>query len=438
MSSDSTTDKLLNLDAVKSEILDLTNCDREPIHIPNSIQPHGILLAFSESDYQIVQVSLNTKQILGIEPQDLLDRSLEELLGKEQVETIRGCLVEDFDNINPLSLTITQDNCSQKLSFEGIVHCNKGVAILELEPTQSSSEVDFFDFYRLVKSPLSKIQSTFTLDELCQIVVKQVRQITEFDRVMVYRFDTEGAGTVIAEEVKEGLEPYLGLHYPATDIPRQAKKLYSLNFLRLIPDVSYEPVGLIPELNPITQEPLDLSLSVLRSVSPIHIEYLGNMGVTASMSISLLKNKKLWGLIACHHGTPRHIPYQIRTVCEFIGQVVSLELAAKEDNQDLDYKMKLKSLQAHFIDTISTAEDLETGLTQKSSLLLELVSAGGTALCFREEFTLIGNTPTQAEIEALLPWLETQFNDDVIYETTCLSDAYPPAEQYAPDRKSVV
>ena len=204
-----------------------------------------------------------------------------------------------------------------------------------------------------------------------------------------------------------------------------------MNFLRLIPDAGYEPVGLIPELNPLTQEPLDLSFSVLRSVSPIHTEYLGNMGVTASMSISLLKNKQLWGLIACHHSQPKYLPYQIRTVCEFIGQVVSFELAAKEENQDLDYQMKLKSIQTQFVETMSKAEDLEIGLTNKPSQLLELVSAGGVALCFGSELTLIGNTPKQEEILALLSWLETQFDRDVIYETTCLSAAYSPAEQYA-------
>ena len=431
MSSELTTDKWLNFDAATPETLNLNNCDREPIHIPNSIQPHGILLAFSEADYQIVQVSLNTKQLLGIEPQDLLERSLEEFLGKEQVETIRRCLSKDFDRINPLSFTITQNNSSEKLSFNGIVHRTKGLAILELEPIQPSSAMDFFNFYQLVKSPIGKIQSTSTLDELCQILVKEVRKITQFDRVMVYRFDSEGAGTVIAEELEEGLEPYLGLHYPSSDIPRQAKKLYTLNFLRLIPDAGYEPVGLIPELNPLTQEPLDLSFSVLRSVSPIHTEYLGNMGVTASMSISLLKNKQLWGLIACHHSQPKYLPYQIRTVCEFIGQVVSFELAAKEENQDLDYQMKLKSIQTQFVETMSKAEDLEIGLTNKPSQLLELVSAGGVALCFGSELTLIGNTPKQEEILALLSWLETQFDRDVIYETTCLSAAYSPAEQYA-------
>ncbi|MGK7950820.1 MAG: ATP-binding protein [Xenococcaceae cyanobacterium] len=427
MASDSVSQILAATTDPNLKDVDLNNCDREPIHIPNLIQPHGVLLAVSADEYQILQVSLNTTQMLGIEPQDFLDKPLREFLGEEQITAIQRCLAEDFDHINPLPIKLEKDR--ETLSFDGIVHRNGEIIILELEPSKPSKEVDFFNFYKLVKSPVSKIQNTNTLDELCNAIVSEVKKITGFDRVMVYRFDTEGAGTVIAEAAIEELEPFLGLHYPATDIPKQAKYLYTLNYLRLIPDATYEPVGLIPQLNPLTNQPLNMSMSVLRSVSPLHTEYLDNMGVAASMSISLLKNKQLWGLIACHHNTPRKVPYEIRTVCEFIGQVVSFELAAKEDNQDLDYKMKLKSIQSQFVETISAAEDLETGLTQNPTHLLDLVGADGVALSFGEEITTIGNTPDKEFIAAMLPWLEAQFRSDVIYETDALEKVYPGAEE---------
>ena len=176
-------------------------------------------------------------------------------------------------------------------------------------------------------------------------------------------------------------------------------------------------------------KPLDMSMSVLRSVSPLHTEYLDNMGVAASMSISLLKNKQLWGLIACHHNTPKKVPYEIRTVCEFIGQIVSFELAAKEDNQDLDYKMKLKSIQSQFVESISQGSELKTSLTQNPAHLLNLVGADGVALSFGEELTLIGKTPDEESITAMLPWLETQFNGDVVYETNSLARVYPAADK---------
>lgn len=428
MASDSASpDVLAAMTSISLKDVDLTNCDREPIHTPSLIQPHGVLLAVSADEYHIIQVSLNAAQMLGIEPEKLLNKPLQTLLGKEQVTAIKGCLAENFDNINPIPIEIKQD--AEILSFDGIVHRNGEIVIVELEPCHFEPAKDFFDFYNLVKSPLDKFKNTGTLDQLCNAIVREVKKITEFDRVMVYRFDEEGTGRVIAEAVNEELESFLGLHYPATDIPKQAKYLYTLNYLRLIPDATYKPVELIPELNPLTNEPLDMSMSILRSVSPLHTEYLSNMGVTASMSISLIKNKQLWGLIACHHQTPKEVSYEIRTVCEFIGQIVSFELAAKEDSQDSDYKMKLKSIQSQFVKTISQAEELETGLTQNPTHLLELVGASGVALSFSEELTLIGDTPEASAVIAMLPWLETQFNEDVIYKTNSLGQVYPYANK---------
>ncbi|GAB4548907.1 MAG: ATP-binding protein [Pleurocapsa sp.] len=431
MSSDSTSQEIL---AATTDInlnlknVDLTNCDREPIHIPNLIQPHGVLLTVSPDDYRILQVSLNTGQMLGIEAKELLGQSLTEVLGEQQVRAIASCLAENFDHINPLPIKIDRPN--ETLNFNGIVHQNDAIVILELEPVEDGREVNFFDFYKLVKSPVSKLQNTNSLVELCSAIVQEVKKITGFDRVMVYRFDEEGAGEVIAEAANQELEPFLGLRYPATDIPKQAKYLYTLNYLRLIPDATYKAVGLTPELNPLTNKPLDMSMAVLRSVSPLHTEYLANMGVTASMSISLLKNKQLWGLIACHHNTPKILSYEIRTICEFIGQVVSFELAAKEESQDSDYKIKLKSIQAQFIETISAAAELEEGLTHNPTHLLDLVGANGVALAFGEEITLMGNTPSREEVAAMLPWLENQFEAEVIYETNSLPQVHPSAEEY--------
>ncbi len=247
---------------------------------------------------------------------------------------------------------------------------------------------------------------------------------------MVYRFDPDGSGSVIAEAIEENLEPFLGLHYPATDIPKQAKYLYTLNLLRLIPDVKYEPVGIIPPLNPLTNNPLDMSMAVLRSISPLHAEYLDNMGVSATMCISLVKNKQLWGLIACHHNTPKKVSYETRTICEFIGQIISFELAARENSQDSEYKIKLQSIQSEFIARISHEQELKTVLIQNPDSLLDLVGAEGVALSFGDEITLIGKTPEKSAVVDLLLWLDTQFQADVIYETTHLAQSYPAASNY--------
>jgi len=413
--------------AVNPSPVDLTNCDREPIHIPGLIQPHGLLLVLKEPQLEIIQLSNNTFQFLKLHPQQLLNHPLKDLLGSEQIEYLEKCLLKDFESVNPLKLTV--ETTEQNLAFDGIIHRSDGVLILELEPTQLEQEANFFSFYHLVKSPTAKMQNASSVQALSEVIVQQVRNLTGFDRVMLYRFNPEGAGAVIAEDKLEGPSPYLGLHYPASDIPKQASQLYTLNRLRLIPRVSYQPVELIPLNNPVTDRPLDLSFSVLRSVSPIHIEYLTNMGVAASMSISLVKDKQLWGLIACHHQSAKYLSYEVRTACEFLGQVMSLELAAKQDNEDLDYRMKLKLIQSQFVESIPQSEDFIEGLAKSESNLLNLASAQGVALSSGDDLVLIGKTPPEAEIKALIEWLGTKIQQDV-FSTDALPKIYPPAEKF--------
>jgi two-component system, chemotaxis family, sensor kinase Cph1 len=410
------------------DTLDLTNCDREPIHIPGSIQPHGVLLVISESDLTIVQVSRNVAQWLGCSPEELLNQPLKTLLNSEQLASIEGCLSHDFESINPLRLVL-QVGGEDKV-FDGIIHRFDQVLILELEPTVSERSADFFGFHRLVKGTINKLQQATTLEQMSQIIVQDVRQLTGFDRVMVYQFDAAGAGTVIAEAKRDGLTPYLGLYYPASDIPKQAKQLYTLNWLRLIPSVDYVPVELIPNLNPLTQQSTDLSLAVLRSVSPIHLEYLHNMGVGASMSISLIKDRQLWGLIACHHNQDHYVSYETRTACEFLGQIMSLELISKETNQDLDYKIKLKSIQATFIELIPHYDNLLSGMLSAKPGLLELVNAQGAALFWNGDCHVLGNTPTLEQLDDLLEWIEPRLQENLIHTTTLPQD-YAPAQDYS-------
>src|SRR5919199_935605 len=366
----------------------LTNCDKDPIHIPGLIQPHGLLFVLQESQLKILQVNNNTLQALGIPPQEILGKKLTNFFDLQVIQQIQRKLTEGLATINPLNLSINTQK--EEFFFVGILHRSDGVLILELEPVISKEFSNFFSLYHLVQAPIAKIQKTVTLNELCQAIVEEVRKLTGFDRVMVYQFDAEDAGMVIAEDKLEGLSPYLDLHYPASDIPRQARHLYALNLLRLIPDVNYQPVELFPVDNPVTNQPLDLSFSVLRSVSPIHVEYLKNMGVGASMSISLIRNQKLWGLIACHHQSAKYVPYEVRTACELLGKVMALELASKEDNKRLSYRIKLNSIQSKFVEAISQEESFVDGLLKERSNLLNLVGAQGAAICANENLTLIG------------------------------------------------
>ncbi|MEK0181424.1 ATP-binding protein [Microcoleus anatoxicus] len=406
--------------------LDLTNCDREPIHIPGTIQSHGVLLVLQVPTLEIIQTSSNTQELIGFPPTELLGKPLSDLFDAEQIQQIKQCLNSDFDSINPLSLSI--EHLNNDLYFDGIVHRSGRSIVLEIEPKKVQEKTNFFDFYHQVKRTINRIQKAPTLLEICQVVVKEVRRITGFDRVMIYRFDREGAGIVIAEDTDQET-PYLNLHYPSSDIPQQARQLYTLNWVRLICDARYQPVPLIPELDPVTNQPLDLSLSVLRSVSPLHLEYLENMGVTASMSISLMQDRKLWGLIACHHLSPKYVPYNTRTVCEFIGQVMSVELANKESREDSDYKIQLKSLQTLFIEALSQAEYFVDGLVQLKAQLLDLVNATGAVICSGNQCIRVGKVPSEPEVYALLDWLKPHF-DNSLFETRSLSKDYQAAESF--------
>ncbi|MCU0544419.1 MAG: GAF domain-containing protein [Oscillatoriaceae cyanobacterium Prado104] len=417
-----------------NQTVDLTNCDREPIHIPGSIQPHGVLLAIEPATFKILQVSNNSRDWLDRAPQELLGKSLSQLLDSQQITAIEECLAGNFESMNPVEIYIQRG--SKLFWFDSIAHQSDGLVLLELEPKTAAQKHSFFDFYHQVRGTIAKIQKAPTLREMSQVAVSEVRKITGFDRVMVYQFDPDGAGSVIAEDT-DSETPYLDLRYPASDIPQQVRQLYTRNWLRLIPDASYQPAALTPATNPLTGQPLDLSSAVLRSVSPLHLEYLQNMGVTASMSVSLIQDGKLWGLIACHHSSPRYVPYSVRTLCEFVGQVMSLELANKTANEDLDYKIALKSLQTKFVEALSQSENLVDGLVQLESQLLDLVGATGAVVCIGdslrdgtpERCVCIGNTPPTTALPGLLRWLKPHLQHN-LFHTQSLSVLYPEAEAY--------
>ena len=410
------------------EEVDLTNCDREPIHISGHIQPHGVLLVVQEPQLEILQVSENTLHLLGFAPESAIGQDLSLLFDRVQLEKLKACLRnENLKTVNPIKLYVERPGKS--LEFDCILHRVQEVLMVELELATSQENLSVFSFYHSVRATVSKIQSAKNLKDLCQVTVEEVRQISGFDRVMVYQFDPEGNGAVIAEDKAEKLSPFLGLNYPSSDIPKQARQLYSLNWLRLIPDINYQPVPIVSGKHDVTTQPRDLSFSVLRSVSPIHIEYLQNMGVAASMSISLIKDKELWGLIACHNYTPKYLNYELRAACEFIGQVMSLELQSKEGNEDYDYKLHLKSLQTKIFEDISTSENLSQVLVKCQHNLLEAVNAQGAAIVFGDNCYRVGQTPEGESLKYLTQWVQKHLKQEIFY-TDSLAKCYPEAEEF--------
>ena len=257
-----------------------------------------------------------------------------------------------------------------------------------------------------------------SLAEFCQVTVEEVRRITCFDRVMMYHFAADESGEVVAEARDEALEPYLGLHYPATDIPQQARLMYLKSPLRFIADVRYAPAPLVPVRNPQSGRPPDMTHAALRSVSPIHLEYLRNMGVGASMSISLVLDGRLWGMILCHHRTPRLVGYELRDLCVFVGKTFTALLRSKLEREDADYRLRIRENQVRLFDRLTDQSNFIAGLHQYTPTVLDVLDADGAAICFEGNIILLGTTPTRAQIKELVAWMQTNVAEDVFSTTS--------------------
>ncbi|HEX8236638.1 MAG TPA: ATP-binding protein [Abditibacteriaceae bacterium] len=414
--------------------VDITNCDREPIHIPAAIQPHGALLVVTEPDWKAVQASTNVGKLLGVAHDELLGQSLDVLLGEEQRVRLANSLSGQALDDNPLyALTVEIYGAA----YHAIVHRRNGVFILELEAASDSEAISFSNLYPVVRDSIAELQAATTFQELCDVCAAQVRHLTGFDKVMIYRFDEEWNGTVLAQNKIDEMDDYLDLKFPASDIPRQARELYLLNRLRLIADVEYSPVPVLPVLHPPSNAPLDLTFSTLRSVSPIHIEYLKNMGVGASMSISVIRDKKLWGLIACHHSTALRLPYDVRTACEFLGQVFALQLITREQDDHYGHTLRLKNIQSQLLSAMAGHDNWVDGLRESEPELLEFAGAQGVALCNNDTCVLMGQTPPEPHVQEIAAWLHDKWTDgnkstrDAVYYTDSLSREMPGAEMYS-------
>ncbi|CAD5976108.1 Cyanobacterial phytochrome A [Planktothrix tepida] len=415
---------------IQDNRLSLRNLDEQPIHILSQIQPHGVLFVLEEPDLRILQVSSNIESILGISPEIMVHNHLSDLLDPFQMERIETGLKQDnLDFINPTKIWFRVKG-DDYVIFDGVFHRNsEGYLVLELEPTTSQENIPFLSFYHLARVSINQLEASANLRDFCQIIVKEVRKVTGFDRVMLYKFDEDEHGEVIAEEKREEMEPYVGLHYPASDIPKPARRMFSSNWIRLIPDAASEPVKLFPEVNPISHRPTDLTCSILRSASPCHLQYLNNMGVGSSLTISLIKEGKLWGLIACHHLTPKYVSYELRKACEFLGRVIFSELSEREETEDYDYRIQLTYIQSALIDYMAQEENFIDGLIKHQPNLLDLTNAQGAAIYFGGQFTLIGETPSEEDLNFLVQWLRKQGDEEAFY-TDSLPRIYSDAERF--------
>ncbi|MES2766669.1 MAG: ATP-binding protein [Bacteroidota bacterium] len=415
------------MNTAETSPIDITSCELEPIHIPGKIQPHGALLAIDNSTYIITHASANSGEVLGLAAEDILQKRLPDVLPEEQWAGIQKWLhAEDFSIANPLKIKLEANGKIRNLDL--ILHRTKNLLVLEFEEYPEQDNVLYGDFYRFLNLAVSKFQQSRTLPELYEIASEQVRQLTGFDRVMIYRFDEDWNGSVVAEAKSDEIEPYMDLHFPASDIPKQARELYEKNWIRLISTADYQPVSILAADEQIASTPLDLTYSVLRSVSPVHIEYLKNMGVNASMSISIIYEGKLWGLISCHHHSPRFLHFDLRNACEFLGRMLSYHIGLKENAERNEHSNRLRTIETKLLDQMAREWDIVHGLTGNETTLLHLVNAGGGAIFLKEKLTLLGTTPAEPEVLKMIEWLKTK-SIDTVYYTDRFSEQFPDAAE---------
>ncbi|RAK02255.1 light-regulated signal transduction histidine kinase (bacteriophytochrome) [Larkinella arboricola] len=409
--------------------VDLTNCESEPIHIPGYIQAHGYLVAITADTFLIRYASENIQQLVHQSATDLLGKPLEALLTGTDIpsEALMSILnVGKRDNawsrMNPHRFRLNEQD------WNLILHQHKDYIVLEWEPQVSTSGSLNLD-QQLIAEALTEVQSNRTLSELIRNTARRVKQIIGYDRVMVYRFGPDWHGEVIAEEREPHLEPYLGLHYPASDIPRQARELYKINLVRIIADVGSTPSPIFSVGSKDNGQPLDLTHSVLRAVSPVHIEYLKNMGVQASMSISLLYRGELWGLISCHHSSPRFVDFPARQAAKFVSQLLSSALEFRKDEQDQSFLFEIQQNGQALNSQILKDWDVVAGLTQHPVTALNIADATGAVLAFDTKFYSMGTVPADYAVAGITNWLGSQ-PFDTVFETDRLPELYPPAENF--------
>jgi light-regulated signal transduction histidine kinase (bacteriophytochrome) len=408
-------EETLSLD-ISAAPLELISCGHEPIHIPGSIQPHGIMLVADIEHCRIRQVAGAVETQLGVA--EWQDADLAVFIGENLSAKIRLLAAS-----GAIGGFMGQFRTQEGETLDISAHVSAPDIMIELEPASSVRQPASFLLDELAGAATEFEQST-SLGALCDQAATQFRRLTGFDRVMVYQFLEDGVGCVVAEDKKEGMHTFLNHHFPASDIPSQARALYVRNLIRVIPDVSYTP-GPLRSSEPVLAQ-VDMSDSSLRSVSPIHIEYLKNMGVQASASVSIVKDGVLWGLIACHHQTPRAIVYDIRAACRSLAGSLARHIKAKEEAEGYRQRIRLRGFEDDIVELLSREGPFDEILAAHLDETSRMMNSDGLAILREGKLITFGFTPDDREIRGFAEWCLARDSDSVFW-TEKLSTLYSPA-----------
>ena len=431
--------------SIKRDGINIMNCDDEPVRTPGCIQAHGALLVLRLADLSILQASENAQAILGQGARSLLGQSVAAVVKPEGEIRLRSILTTEPTDRNPI-YAFSLPASAQVDAMDVTVHTLDGVVMLEFEATgRSQSDVAANlltpgasrqpDYYAIIKKTVTHLQAMDTMQSFCQALADETRLLSGMDRVMIYKFHADNHGEVFAESKRTDLAPWLGLHYPAEDIPKPARDIFAKTWIRPVPDINGALAEMLPLVNPDTGKPIDMTFCALRGVSVMYTEYLQNMGVSAGLTMPLRRGNVLWGLIACHHyNGPHHVPYELRAACEFLAQVGSLQHQAVEDRENAAYRLKLEDVNQQLL-TIAAQEGGLASMTDGAPSLLGAMHASGAALYHRDRWWRVGKTPDENQLEALGNWLVARLDAgslaSPLYATQSLSKDYPPAAAFA-------
>jgi chemotaxis family two-component system sensor kinase Cph1 len=402
-------------------------CAQELIRVPGSIQPHGFYVGMRRSDFQIVQVSDNVVTHIGKSVNEALDSDLAGLIGEAAAQQLAQKIAAHGLEERPRFLASLALNPG--IYFDVLAYACGEMTVLEFERAVRQEQTDFWHLYPLIGNFLGKLHDADSVSELSHIAAEEIKKVSGFGRVLVYRFDDDGHAHVLAEARDPQYHSYLYQRFPASDLPQQARELYVANRIRLICDANYVPSMLVPSDNPLTGQPVDLTFSGLRSDSPGHLRYMKDMGTMASMSVSIVIKGQLWGLISCHNIEPKCVPFEFRTACEQIGEILALRIESKEDRDEYNYRLELRWTLVTMLAALSQSDDFMGNMDSVAHDLLRFASASGAALVFEGRIALYGDAPDEGCVSELVNWISANVTDDV-FHTDALPAHFPPAASF--------
>ncbi len=395
----------------------LDACAREPVHIPGAIQPAGCLISLDGEMRQVCQVSANLEAFLGVSVAEALKAHPGDLIGSRLLTRLRQALL-DQERL-PSALTAQRRVRERLRRFHVVAYRSGSRVVVELEPL---SQPDERRLLATVNEWLVQVSQIDDPDALLQALTRSVQQLTRHERVMIYRFDEQWNGQVVAEHRMADAEGFLGHHFPASDIPAQVRRLYSINRVRSIPDVAAAPVPLVPGRDPHDESPLDLSRGVLRAVSPIHQTYLANMGVGASLSIAMHDEGQLWGLLACHGFGPRELSPAVRDAACALVQITQPRLMLLRAKAEARLLHDIHDSRDLLAGERGQMEDPEAMLQRHGQQWLDLLSASGVALVLHGRVSGVGRLPDATHLLGMAEWLNRHSQHDAPWYSQELAD----------------